>query len=260
MNTHSNIDAPTVSAVELKLPPFWSADPELWFIQMEAQFAARRITADLTRYHHIVSSLPPATASEVRDLRLAPPAENTYHTLKETLIRRLTPPEPERLRQLLNDTDLGDRTPSQLLRHMQRLVGSITGLDGTLLLQIFLQRLPSNVHVMLATVAEKDRGKMAAIADTIMAAANHSASVANVQVESYSAPSPNELLESREEIARPTETVAALQARTSHPLEQCSAQPQQPPLRWCWYNRKHGDAARKCVAPCGYPGNTRGQH
>ncbi|XP_037580764.1 uncharacterized protein LOC119464016 [Dermacentor silvarum] len=208
MNTHSDIDAPTMSAVELKLPPFWPADTELWFIQVEAQFAARRITADLTRYHRI----------------------------------------------LLNDTDLGDRTPSQLLRHMQRLVGSVTGLDSTLLREIFLQRLPSNVRVLLATVAERDLGKMATIADTIMAAANPSASVANVPVES------NEFLEFREEIARLTETVAALQARTSHPLEQRSAQPQQPRLRWCWYHRKHRDAARKCVVPWGYPGNARGQH
>ncbi|KAH7979430.1 hypothetical protein HPB49_009408 [Dermacentor silvarum] len=220
MNTHSDIDAPTVSAVELKLPPFWPADAELWFIHVEAQFTARRITADLTRCHHIVSSFPPATASEFRDLLLAPPAENTYQTLKETLIRCFTPSEPERLRQLLYDTDLGDRTPSQLLRHMLRLVGSVRGLDGTLLCEIFLQRLPSNVRGVLDTVAEKDYGKMAAIADTIMAAANPSASVANVQVESASAPSPNELLEFREEIARLTETVTALQARASQPLEQ----------------------------------------
>ncbi|KAH7933992.1 hypothetical protein HPB49_020182 [Dermacentor silvarum] len=83
---------------------------------MEAQFAARRITADLMRYHYIVSSLPPATASEVRDLPLAPPAENTYQTLKETLIRRLTPSEPESLRQLLNHTDLGLRLRSAMER------------------------------------------------------------------------------------------------------------------------------------------------
>ncbi|KAH7954938.1 hypothetical protein HPB49_023031 [Dermacentor silvarum] len=51
MNTHSDIDAPTVSAVELKLAPVWSSDLELWFIQVQAQFAARRITAGLMRYH-----------------------------------------------------------------------------------------------------------------------------------------------------------------------------------------------------------------
>ncbi|XP_037580345.1 uncharacterized protein LOC119463588 [Dermacentor silvarum] len=156
--------------------------------------------------------------------------------------------------------DLGDRTPSQLLRHMQRLLGSVTDLDSTLLREIFIQRLPNNVRVALATVAEKDLGKIAAIADTIMAVANHSASVANLQVESASAPSPNEFLELPEKIARLTETVADLQARPSRPLERCSAPPQQPRLRWCWYHRKLGDAARKCVEPCDYPGNVRGQH
>ncbi|KAH7965581.1 hypothetical protein HPB49_008778 [Dermacentor silvarum] len=64
--------------------------------QVEAQLATQRITADLTRYRHIVSGLPPATTNEARNLLLAPPAKNTYQTLKETLIRRLTPPEPER--------------------------------------------------------------------------------------------------------------------------------------------------------------------
>lgn len=258
MNTQSDTDVPAVSVVDLKLPPFWPTDPEVWFIQVEAQFSARRITADLSRYHHVISCLPPGTASEVRDLLIAPPAENAYKTLKDTLIRRLTPSEPERMRQLLSDTVLGDRTPTQLLRHMQRLVGSGTSLDGTILREIFLQHLPNNVRVALATVDEKDLGKMAAIADTIMAAAPPS--LAAVQLENTSASSPNHLLELREEIARLTDTVAALQASTSRPSKERPAPTQQPRQRWCWYHRKHGDAARKCIAPCDYPGNARRQH
>ncbi|KAL3188780.1 hypothetical protein MRX96_022278 [Rhipicephalus microplus] len=119
MDSTSTTDAPpTVSSVDGKLPPFWTVDPALWFIQVESQFAVRRITADLTKYHYVVSSLPPAIASEIRDLLLAPPVENAHATLKETLIRRVTPSEPQRLQQLLRGTKLGDRTPSQLLRHM----------------------------------------------------------------------------------------------------------------------------------------------
>ncbi|KAL3199502.1 hypothetical protein MRX96_013828 [Rhipicephalus microplus] len=124
MDSTSMTDAPpTVSSVDGKRPPFWPADPALWFIQVESQFAARRITADLTKYHYVVRSLPPTIASEIRDLLLAPPAENAYATLKETLIRRVTLSKPQRLQQLLRGTELGDRTPSQLLRHMQQLLG-----------------------------------------------------------------------------------------------------------------------------------------
>ncbi|KAH7949055.1 hypothetical protein HPB49_004539 [Dermacentor silvarum] len=84
-------DAPAIFAVDVKLPPFLTADSELWFLQVESQFAARRITTDRTKYHHVVGSLEPTTASEVRDLLVAPPEVNAYTTLKQLLIIRLTP-------------------------------------------------------------------------------------------------------------------------------------------------------------------------
>ncbi|KAL3243440.1 hypothetical protein MRX96_020507 [Rhipicephalus microplus] len=44
------------------------------------------------------------SCSGIRDLLVAPSAENVYTTLKQLLISRLLPSEPQRLQQLLNDT------------------------------------------------------------------------------------------------------------------------------------------------------------
>ena len=40
----ARVEAARVSAVSVKLPPFWNDKTTLWFAQAEAQFALRNIT------------------------------------------------------------------------------------------------------------------------------------------------------------------------------------------------------------------------
>ena len=95
-----------VSAVTLKLLPFWPADPEIWFAQVEAQFACRRITSQRRRFDHVVSSLSPEFAVEVRDLILRPPSDDPYRALKEQLTKRTALSEQRRLQQLFTEEEL----------------------------------------------------------------------------------------------------------------------------------------------------------
>jgi len=176
-----------ISAVNLKLPPFWPADPELWFIRVEALFSCRRITSQRSKFDHVVSSLAPEYAAEVRDLLLRPPADNPYTTLREQLIKRTALSEQRRLQQLLTGEELGDRKPTQL-RRMQQLLGDRTGLDTSFLRELFMQRLPNNVRIVLASTPEDTAlDKLAEMADKIMEVAAPSHSVAALTTPTVSA-------------------------------------------------------------------------
>ena len=158
-----------VANVSVKLPPFWPSDPEVWFVQVEAHFTTRRITAQKTRFDYVIASLSPEVATEVRDLILKPPEGTSYSVLKEQLTKRTAASEQRRIQQLFNAEELGDRKPSQLLRHMQQLLSdraSVT--DSTFLRELFLQRLPSNVRMVLAsTSATTSFEELAELADKI---------------------------------------------------------------------------------------------
>ena len=119
------VTAPAVvSSVTIKIPPFWPADPKVWFAQVDAQLTMKSITSQKTRFDHVVASLSPEYATEVRDLILKPPTVDPYTELKKQLIKRTAASEKKRFRQLFSTEELRDRTPSQLLRRMQQLLGT----------------------------------------------------------------------------------------------------------------------------------------
>ena len=93
---------PAVTAVNIKIPTFWPADPEVWFTQVDAQFSTRTITSQKTKFDHVIASLMPEVAIEVRDIILKPPATNLYNSLKTQLIARTMASEQCRLQQLFN--------------------------------------------------------------------------------------------------------------------------------------------------------------
>jgi len=55
------------NAVALKLPVFWTQQPQVWFLQTEAQFNIRKIADDTTMYYYVVSLLDQSTARRITD-------------------------------------------------------------------------------------------------------------------------------------------------------------------------------------------------
>lgn len=258
-----------VATARLRLPQFWPSDPLLWFAQVEAQFATARITGQLTKFHHIIAILSPEIATEVRDIILAPPPENPYDTLKAELVRRTSFSEQRRLQQLLTSEELGDRTPSQMLRRLQQLLGdSSSAFDPSLLKELFLQRLPANVRMVLAPTANISIDALAQLADRVVEVASPTISTvasnsqkSETQNITSGIPQSTPIHDMREQINHLSVQMNALVAATTSRSRQAARSPSRrpprspsrtgsPPRGICWYHWKFGSKAQKCRAPC----------
>ena len=140
----------TANSVSLRLPEFSTSIPRVWFVQLEIYFRNRRITTSLAKYELLSMLLPDRVASEVLDILENPPADDPYMTLKDAILNRTTASEEACLQRLLSGVELGDRTPSQLLRHMRSLAGTFT-VDDAVLRSLWMKCLPNNTKLVLST-------------------------------------------------------------------------------------------------------------
>ena len=72
-----------------RLPPFWRANPALWFVQVEAAFQLNRVRGDDTKYYMVIGQLDSDALQEVEDVVRAPPADRKYAVLKTAILSRL---------------------------------------------------------------------------------------------------------------------------------------------------------------------------
>ena len=239
----------TAYAVSLKLPDFWPSDPELWFAQAEALFTAQNVTQEKTKFGHVVRVLPARYASEVRDIILRPP-EQPYKVLKAELTKRVCPSKRQRLQQLLHVDDLGDRKPSQLLRHMLKLRGDdVPDADrDDIFRELFLQKLPITIRTALATHKDATLVQLAEMADDMAEVQGPQPPVYQVQKESGP-----EITAIQSELLKISKM---LQSQSRSTYEQ---RPSPSPSGVCWYHERFGSNAKKCREPCEYrakPGNS----
>ncbi|GFW71896.1 transposon Tf2-9 polyprotein [Trichonephila clavipes] len=154
----------------VKIPPFNFNDPQLWFFKCERTFALgvpKAITDTFTKFNYIVSNLPPEAAAIVRDLIITPDETDPYGAVKAQLIQRTGESSQQEIRKLLTGEELGDRKPSELLRTMNRRAAS-HNVPKELMLELFLQQLPTAVQTILASITPITVEKAAEVADRIL--------------------------------------------------------------------------------------------
>lgn len=155
---------PAVNRVAVRIPEFSPTDPELWFGMVERSLDASGVTTEMTKFGYVLGALKPEYAAEVREIILAPPAQ-PYTKLKAELIKRVGSSQQQKTRRLLEHEEIGDRKPSQFLRHLRSLGGA--ALSEEILRTLWLGRLPASMQVILATQQDAELDRVADLADTV---------------------------------------------------------------------------------------------
>lgn len=248
-----------VYRVSVKIPPFWPEEPEIWFAQVEGQFALSGITVDETKYNYVIASLSPQYCREIKDIIVSPPSSGRYEKLKTELVRRLSSSQENKVKQLLTHEELGDRKPSQFLRHLQSLAGP--NVPDDFLTTIWTSRLPRGLQTVLAGQPQgTSLQSLADLADRVYDVIGPAPAVASTS----SAPGSSFESLAREvaELRRQFENFNRQPARQPRSRSRkrsvsgnrsdsrSSSSYRKYPL--CWYHSKFGNQAKRCIKPCDY--------
>ncbi|KZC11474.1 hypothetical protein WN55_03099 [Dufourea novaeangliae] len=119
----------------------------------------------MTKFYYIMAQLEPKYALEVQGIFNNPPETDKYATLKRELIHRLSVSQSQRIRQLLEQEEMGDRTPFHFLRHMRSLAR--TSVTDNFFRTLWSSRLPAMIRAIVTAQADLTLDKLAEIADQI---------------------------------------------------------------------------------------------
>lgn len=156
-----------ISRVAVKIAPLNSQDPRLWLKILEAQFNLIDITAEKTRYYHLLSALSDRVTNDLSDIILSPLSPTPYSDIKKAILVRFGESKNTRMQQLLQRIEIGDMKPSQLYRKLKVHGGS--DITDDLLKTIWLKRLPIHTQEILAPAGDTlSTEKLAELADRIV--------------------------------------------------------------------------------------------
>lgn len=244
----------------VKIPAYNFADPSLWFLMCEATFELgnpKAISESKTKFNYIASNLPPEAATVVRDIIANPDKTDPYGVLKRELIKRSGESSHQEIRKLLIGEQLGDRRPTDLLRVMRRRAESYN-VPEELMMELFLQHLPTPVQSIIAAVTPLSLEKAADIADRVMEVTPMPVSACSVSsVHSIE----DRLFAEIKKLNERIDEISLRRGRSPHRnhASRTRSKSRSRTFATCWYHHKFGQNAKKCVPPCNFEKNDDGR-
>lgn len=246
----------------VRLPPFIESDPELWFALVDRLFAAQPGLDDAAKFTNTIIALGPRHIGEVRDLCMRTQEEHDYTTLKAQILKRFGESQTARTKRLLEREEIGDRRPSQFLRHLRSLAGAAVP-DATLR-TLWLGRLPQSMQNILVVQHDATLDRLAELADIIAENISlHNSTSAAVMTTNLT---PSSDLSEQIKLLQSTQQallgqlkeiqgeMAAMQRTRQRSRSRSSSRSRTPAgsSTQCWYHATFASKAHKCISPCSY--------
>ncbi|XP_069192091.1 uncharacterized protein [Procambarus clarkii] len=208
------------------------------------------ITTEKARYACTLPTLPSEAMYTATTVITAPsPDTRTYTALKAALLQATMKRRIQQRDQLLSDKRLADKTPAQLLQHIQYVMHTATGpAPSEIVRSLWIQLCPKHIQPALFSMADDTPlAQLAALADRLHTTSD------------------NATLSHLSDTQQTTDTqqLDVLQNRRFfHPGKTYQANPVSGSRRQrehrgelCSYHQKFGHQARNCRAPCSWLGN-----
>ena len=243
------------------------------------------INDSATKFKLLVANLPTDVPSQVRDVIMSQPGN--FSALATALRDRLAQSRASRLESVLSHQQLGDRTPSQLLRDMRGQLSTAGDLaaDRPFLRTLFLQPLPQSARAALSLLAESTPlGDLSEAADRFLEASRPTGAVTAVAEVTAPAPAVRAIAEGTTGLAAAIQGLTAMICRletSNRRLEEAvydrrsrsptprresrasSASRREPRTSsssrtrrdrpdYSWYHRRFGARAHKYTEPCNW--------
>lgn len=160
--------APLPQPHKVRLAPFWTHNPRVWFTQAESAFNTCFVMEERMKFDLVVAQLQEETLQHVQSIVEAPEMlERPYQVLKLRLLEAYQPDKWELVSRILHFREMGDQKPSQLMDQMLAILprGEEPGL---LFKGIFLDRMPADLRAHVQGAADQqDCRQLAAACDVV---------------------------------------------------------------------------------------------
>lgn len=276
--------AEAVDVVRFSVPQY-TGKLQTWFMRLEAQFRAGKVTSSMVKFNVVIAQAPDhmtdkLTEDEIEELS---GERDCYARLKTLLLKRCTPSEDERLSTLFKDmATTSSERPSDVYRAINKEAKDL--LPEETVKKLWLMRLPALLQMMLHKENTHSLSELLEIADQYFIKSKYGLTPLSIDAVSSTNPFLSEpsssssrvqsvSSSSADQIAALTQVVQDLKTeicalkRDNHGRGRSkSRQTSQRNFRprsstpgqkkaektFCWYHHKFGDRANDCREPCSW--------